>query len=102
MSKIVRSLLPFEEQFAQIPNRILRDDRLSYKARGVLAVLLSHREGFETTLGALCTERDGRAAVRTAIAELEEHGYLTRIRRREADTGHLDGFDWILQDPVDN
>lgn len=101
MSKIIRAMLPFEQQFAQIPNRILRDDRLSYKARGVLGVLLSHRHGFETTLASLCTSRDGRSAVRAAVKELEEVGYLVRERRRCSKTGRIEGFDWTLCDPGD-
>jgi len=105
MGKIVRTMLAFEQQFAQIPNRILRDDRLSYKARGVLGVLLSHRHGFETRLADLETGRDGREAVRSAVRELQEVGYLTRTTARCPRTGRVQGQDWTLCDPgepVDN
>ena len=104
MSRIVRSLLAFETQYAQVPNRILRDNRLSYKARGVLGVLLSHREGFATSLESLCTDRDGRSAVRAAVKELEAAGYLERTRLQDKTTGRMMGFEWVLIDPgpVDN
>lgn len=79
-----------EADFTIIPNSALRDDRLSYCARGVLAELLSRPNGWETNADAL-SERarrhrgnksgEGRRALRGAFAELEAAGYM--IRRRE-------------------
>jgi hypothetical protein len=77
--------------FTILPNELLRDDRLSYCARAVLAELLSRPEGWETNADAL-SERarrhrdgsrgEGRRAMRAAFAELEEAGYMVRHKRK--------------------
>ena len=80
-----------DEHFTIIPNETLRDQRLSYNARGVLMELLSHVDGWETNADALSQlarrhrgERpgEGRRALRSVFAELEELGYLVRRRER--------------------
>lgn len=76
--------------FTILPNELLRDDRLSYCARAVLAELLSRPDGWETNADAL-SERarrhrdgrgEGRRAMRAAFAELEEVGYMVRHKRK--------------------
>ncbi|GGQ11341.1 hypothetical protein [Streptosporangium pseudovulgare] len=87
------------DHFTTISNRWVRDKRLTWKARGVLAWLASHKIGFrisENTLIAAAPE--GRDAVRGAIKELETHGYLVRERQR-ASSGKLGRVDYILCDP---
>lgn len=96
---IRRDELSFEGRYATIPNDWLRDIRLSRKARGLLAELMSHRPGWRVTLDTLvATGPEGREAIRTGIAELERAGYLRRSRER-AEDGRLGGMDYVLVDP---
>ncbi|MBT2232204.1 helix-turn-helix domain-containing protein [Nonomuraea sp. NEAU-A123] len=93
-----RAELP-TDHFTTVSNRWVRDKRLTWKARGVLAWLASHKVGFrisENTL--IAAAPDGRDAVRGAIRELEKHGYLVRERQR-ASSGKLGRVDYILCDP---
>ena len=63
--------------FTIIPNRVLRDDALSYRARGVLVYLLSQPPGWLISSARLATDTgEGRDAVRTALRELMRAGYL--------------------------
>lgn len=86
-------------RFSKIAHRWSRDERLSWKARGLLAWLNSHAPGFRISeKRIICAAPDGRDATRTAIRELESHGYLVRERERGSD-GRLGGVDYVLCEP---
>lgn len=96
---IFRGSLSFEQGFTRIPNTWLRDDRLGYRAKGLLAYLLSHEVGYTITLGQIAREsNDGRHAIRAAIDELVSNGYL-QTRRTHDERGWNAGLAWLLQDP---
>lgn len=71
--------------FAQIANEALRDKRLSFKARGILALVLSHSGEWTAPMRWLesQSEHDGRAAIQAGLNELTDLGYrvVTRERR---------------------
>ncbi|WP_317854837.1 DUF6017 domain-containing protein [Chakrabartyella piscis] len=70
-------------------NHHLKNKKLSLKAKGLLSVMLSVPDSWKHSIAgyaSIC--RDGVDGVRSAIKELEEHGYITRCRKRN-DKGHL-------------
>lgn len=75
-----------EVPFAQIANSALRDRRLSFKARGILALVLSNVGEWEATARWIeqQSELDGSTAVQSALNELTELGY--RAVRQERDS----------------
>lgn len=96
---IIRRSFKFEGQFTQIPNTWLRDERLSLRAKGLLAQLLTHSEGWSVTMRSLAGLNGcGRDAVRSAVRELEEAGYLTR-RQDRAETGEFAEAIWETTEP---
>lgn len=96
---IIRTKLAFEDHFTQIPNEYLRDERISLRARGLLALIFSHSIGWQLTIETLAEHGpEGRDAIRTAVKELEAVGYLRRERQRSED-GTLGGVDFYLQEP---
>ncbi len=75
-------------------NSAHRDYRLSWRARGLLGELLSYQDGWDTTVDKLVAKAreqgnatEGRAAMRAAVAELAEIGYVRYIREMD-EKGH--------------
>lgn len=95
---IVRGFHSFDDQYTQIPNAWLRDNRLSFKARGLLSLVMSHSRGWSLTLGQIAREnQEGKDAIRSAIAELEQFGYLHREQINEH--GRFGEVIWTTTDP---
>ncbi len=97
---LIRGHHSFDDQFAQIPNSWLRDSRLSLKAIGLLAQIMTHVPGWNMSINSLAQRNNvGRDQIRTAIQELEEFGYLTREQSRE--DGKFSETIWRTSDPTE-
>src|SRR5207342_3868060 len=84
---IVRAPRP-TSGYTLIRDSVLRDGRLSYRARGVLVSILSRPDHWATNADKLATEgKEGRDAVRSAMDELAEFGYLERRSVQDLNTG---------------
>ncbi len=74
----------------------LRDTRLSLKAIGLFSIILSLPPEWNFSIAGLAAiTRDGIAAVRAALNELETNGYLTRKRVRGED-GKLENNEYTF------
>jgi hypothetical protein len=72
-----------QRYFTTLSNEVVRDSRLSFCARGILADLLSQPDGKRTDIRTLTAQTpEGRERVAAAMRELERFGYLRRTRRR--------------------
>lgn len=92
---VLRGALP-TDGFTIIPNAWLRDPALSARAKGLLCYMASHAEGYILTVAQMRREmKDGEDSIRSALAELEAAGYLTKERQREA-SGKLGAYEWTL------
>lgn len=98
---IVRSARP-EAGYTVVANAVLADHRLTWKARGLLVYLLSKPDHWRTSSARLARESpDGRHAVRTALIELRDAGYLITTRRQDS-AGRWATTTTIYDAPVDN
>ena len=69
--------------YTVLPNQIFRTREMSYKARYLLAQMLSMSEAWQYTVAGMAKVCGmGRDAVRTAMVELETLGYLARSQSR--------------------
>lgn len=86
--------------FTIVPNAWLRDERLSWKARGLLAYLASHAEGFRVSQNLMMrAATDGRDSLLSGLAELEAAGYLVKADRDREDGGRFASYDYRLTAP---
>ena len=85
--------------FTVIRNAIFKDYTLSAKAVGVACKLLSLPPTWDYSVKGLVTLfSDGEASIRSALSELEEHGYLHRERSRES--GKLGKCIYVITDDL--
>lgn len=97
---VIRGKHSFDNHFTQIPNEWLRDNQLTFKARGLLALIMSHSQGWSLSIGKLAQESmEGKDSIRSAIAELEARGYLTR---KQENFGRFGEVTWYTHDPAEN
>ena len=72
------------EGFTMMQNHHLRNKGLSLKAVGLLSKILSLPPDWDYSLRGLATlNTDGIDGVRSAMKELEDHGYVVRTQRRD-------------------
>lgn len=83
-----------------ISNKAIRDKRLSYKARGLHHLLLSYPNNWTVNIDHLAAEsdKDGRAAVMSALNELQEHGYMTMRGVRNEIAGQFIGWEKVVRE----
>ncbi len=75
----------------------LRDENLSLKAKGLLAqmLLLSHDGYHLSTENLMQLNPGGKAAVRSALRELETAGYIVRYQQRSV-SGRFLPIEYII------
>jgi hypothetical protein len=84
------------KDYTTICNRIFKDRRLSLKAKGLLAMLLSLSDHWDLSISGLeVILKEGKDSIRTTINELIKNGYI--IREREKDKkGIFIGIKYIV------
>jgi hypothetical protein len=97
---LIRGHHEFDDHYTQLPNAWLRDNRLSFKARGLIALVMSHAQGWSLSVNTLAEQnQEGKDAIRSAIVELETLGYLSRTQVNDA--GRFGESIWTTHDPAD-
>ena len=86
------------QNYTTVSNYHLRDANLTLKAKGLLTQMLSLPEEWDYTLTGLAQiNREGKDAIRTAVQELEQAGYI--IRRQTHDSaGNFAGNEYIIHE----
>lgn len=84
MSGIIR-VKKKRNPFVTIDKTPLLDERLSWKARGIMAYLLTKPDDWEVSICNLVnvSKHDGKKAAQSGIKELEEAGYVARFRLQD-------------------
>lgn len=87
--------------FTTLPNELIRDNRLSWAALGLLVYVLSLPNDFRLRLSHLAKQKtSGRDATRSAAKVLEGAGYL-KIRQQRGYHGRFTQTTWEVTDTPD-
>lgn len=76
-----------KNRYSSIDNNVINDERLSWKARGILIYLLSKPDNWQVRMYDLIkgSKNDGETSVKNALKELRNLGYAKLVR------GEIDG-----------
>ncbi|WP_378210035.1 DnaD domain protein [Anoxybacteroides rupiense] len=90
-----------ENPFVQIDRTVFEDHSLSWKAKGILGYLLSKPDNWQIYIADLEKKaKDGRDSVRTGLRELEENGYVRKVRTRGTN-GKFAGWEYqVFETPM--
>lgn len=84
--------------FTQISNTMLEDERLSWRAKGILSYMLSRPDNWKINKTDLYKKgKEGRDAMQNALNELKELGYL-HIYSVKDDKGQIETWIWEYDD----
>ena len=94
-STIFRTIKNKDNPYVMVDRRTIDNDKLSFKAKGILTYLLSRPDGWEVNLVDLSKRgTDGLAAIKTGVKELKEAGYLKHAGTRSSVTGQFGTVIW--------
>jgi predicted transcriptional regulator len=84
------------KDYTTICNRIFKDKRLSLKAKGLLAMLLSFSDSWKLSISGLyAILKEGKVSIRSTLNELILNGYVERERVKD-DKGVYVGINYIV------
>lgn len=88
------------KSFTAVENDFIRDNRLSWKAKGIILYAMSLTVGTRVDVRELCDHaKDGRDATYNGINELIRYGYCKRYSLRDKE-GRYDGVEYWISDKV--
>lgn len=89
-----------EKGFVQIPNSILSDPNISFKAKSVLAIMLSLPDNWDFSIEGISGKcKESKDCISKAILELIDAGYVIRTKTRGAD-GRITKWDYeVFEEP---
>jgi len=89
--------LIIQSKFAQTPNSLINDKNISLRAKGLFAFLQSKPDNWQFSTERIASQlKEGKDAVRRALQELQEHGYLERKLIYDHQNKKISGYDYFL------
>lgn len=88
----------YDRDYCQMANEFLKDTRLSWKAKGIIAYVQMLPDDWVLNMRDLTNRAtDGRDSLYSGIKELEKFGYCSKIMQRNPD-GTIAGFAYEICD----
>lgn len=87
-----------KRNFTAIDNVLVKDNRMSWKARGIFLYLWSMPDDWNFYVDEVAKHSvDGVKSLKKGLSELEKYGYLKREMKRN-ESGHFSNMAWELSD----
>ena len=97
MSNMNKIKIQKQKDFTVVDNHILKDKRVSLKARGLYITVMGLSDDWELSLSGLeKILKEGKDAIRSAMRELILQRYVLREPYRDPDTGRLHGVTYTF------
>lgn len=95
-----KHIIKKEKGFVQIPNSILLNPNISFKAKSVLAIMLSLPDNWDFSIEGISGKcKESKDCIAKAINELIAAGYVKRTKTRGAD-GRITKWDYeVFEEP---
>lgn len=92
-----------DDPFVRLDKKIVMDNTLSWKAKGILAYAFSRPQGWSFYKTEMARHSsDGMSSLESGLKELRAAGYLYTKAKRNAQTNQLEGQEWhIFEQPID-
>ena len=76
--------------YGRVPSDLLNSDQLTLKAKGLYAYIENKPKGWRFSSERIAKEiKDGIKAIQSGLNELEQAGYLTRVRQRDSENNQF-------------
>lgn len=86
------------KDYTTISNIFLKDNNLSLKAKGFLAVIMSLDDNWDFTINGICSVlKEGKTSIYNTISELKEYGYCNYLTIRD-EKGIITGNDYTFNE----
>ena len=94
------ALIKIQRFFGAVPNELLNDPDISFKAKGLYAYLNSKPDNWDFSVESIAAQvKEGIDSVRGGIHELEKFGYLKRIKYQN-EKGYWEVDYMLFESPV--
>lgn len=81
-----------KNRYGTVPNALLNSDQISFKAKGLYAYIQSKPDDWDFSVERISSQvKEGKPSISAALKELENAGYLSRIRY-QTDFGY-----WVVE-----
>jgi hypothetical protein len=85
-----------DDNYTVVPNSVIRHPELSWKAKGLFSLMLSNKDGWTSYIETIQQQgKDGRDSIMAGLRELEEQGFLLRIKYRDNEKKRWVGSVWV-------
>lgn len=98
MHKTIFLMSKREDPFARVPKTTLDDEKLSWRAKGLLSYLIGKPMYWKVRVSDLINRStDGQTAIRSALKELEDVGYA-KLEKIQGPKGRIAEWVWKISD----